>query len=379
MSKKLYSTDQGGIRFISYRMGQVRIPNYVYDMWLPLLGATAIGVYSMYCRLEREDVVKAITQARIAKMCRIGTRKLEEINEMLEDCRFISVTKPEGHKRLMHWTTEIEIFEAPERVPPEMVEKYAPPSGYECLSPWLVTEKSPNISGEVTEQLDEESSDSPNVVSLGLNPLEDTLPPQRERDLPVPEIVEWTMNDSLEIEFRCTNPYCDEVIVIADLAKVGAECPYCHIPVRVTNERGTVIKNPSQKVRRQESGNVSPAAGFDDKPLQAFCIIYGIPYAGLTPKKKKQWAYQIKQVADENDADADLTYKAIRGIKDSEHSWQSYTSPFSQKFKDLLAIMIIRFKEQKGATGAHATAAEIAARLGLTLEEFERAKNASAT
>ena len=103
MGRKLYEiTPGGGIKFTSHRMGQVRVANYVYDLWLPILGARGVAVYSVYCRLEREGVVKAITQADLARACRIGPDTLRGINEQLEECGFIKITKPVGHKRLMH-------------------------------------------------------------------------------------------------------------------------------------------------------------------------------------------------------------------------------------------------------------------------------------
>lgn len=40
IKQKLYDiTEDGGIRFVTRRRaGEVRIPNYVYDIWMPLLG-----------------------------------------------------------------------------------------------------------------------------------------------------------------------------------------------------------------------------------------------------------------------------------------------------------------------------------------------------
>ena len=178
MGKKLYEeTPQGGIKFTSHRMGQVRVANYVYDIWLPVLGATSVAVYSVYCRLERTGVVKSITQADIAKACRIGTNKLAATNKQLEECGFIKITRPQGHQRLMHWTTEVEVFDPPEEVSGEIIEKYQHPQGYQALSTWLVADvDSPEIpngtSGNTKQYDDEIPNGTPNVVSLVLNPLE---------------------------------------------------------------------------------------------------------------------------------------------------------------------------------------------------------------
>lgn len=141
MAKKLYKQDATGIRFVSDRRpGEVRIPNYVYDIWLPLLGADVIGVYSMYCRLERQDTIKKITLDVIAKACRIGKATLYKVNEKLQDCGFITVTAPTGNKRAHHFTTEITIKDPPQFASTQIIEKYQSPAGYEPLSAWLVLE-----------------------------------------------------------------------------------------------------------------------------------------------------------------------------------------------------------------------------------------------
>ena len=186
----------------------------------------------------------------------------------------------------------------------------------------------------------------------------------------IPELTEYKQDDSLDIQFRCSNIHCDDIIVIADLDNTGACCPHCSVPVRVRNERGKVIKKPSWKVRQKEKG--APRPGFDDKPLKAFCAVYSIPYDALPPKKKKQWAHQIQKVAEENGADVDLTYQAIRGIKDSEHAWQSFKTPYSSGFQDLLALMILRLKSDMSAGGVQSTTIEQAIKgTGYTVEEMK--------
>ena len=338
MGQKLYQKDDQGIRFISYRKGEVRIPNYVYDLWFPLLGATAIGVYSMYCRLEREDVVKAMTQRRIAKMCRIGTDKLEKINDMLETCGFVKITKPEGHKKLMHWTTEIEIYDPPTEINQHLISEYSHPSGYEPLSPWLVSPKTPDsVSDEPKQVLDKTPNGASNVVSLGLNPLE----VHSSNDERIPSTFEYEMVDETDSEISCS---CGENIVIERLSNSKAQCPKCDLPIRIINWLGKVIKRPSQSARQRESGFDGNLERFDEKPLQGFCALYGIPYNGMPIKKRKQWGHQIQKVAQEHDANIEITYRAIKEIKSSEHSWQSFKNPFQQGFQDLLDIMIMRIQ-----------------------------------
>jgi hypothetical protein len=175
--RKLYfNNEQGGIEFRSNRkIGDVRIQNYVYDIWLPLLGATSIGVYGVYCRLERNGSVKGLNQSKLAKMCRVGTRKLAEINEQLADCGFITVRKPQGYEKLMHYTTQITVEDPPQTASKKLQDKYAPPSGYEILTPWLQSESTELSNGNADDsdqKCDALSGENANFASLGLQPLD---------------------------------------------------------------------------------------------------------------------------------------------------------------------------------------------------------------
>ena len=151
MGKKLYTTtDDGGIAFYSERRpGDTRIPNYTYDIWMPLLGSDVIGIYAVYCRLERQGTVKGLSMRDLARSCRIGLSKLNRANAELEECGFIRIEKPTGYKRLMHWSTKITVLDPPREISPQIIEKYRADSGYEPLTPWLVGEiASPKSSPE---------------------------------------------------------------------------------------------------------------------------------------------------------------------------------------------------------------------------------------
>lgn len=142
-SKPYEATKSGGVRVVSGRkIGEVRIPNYVYDLWLPLLGGDAISVYGVYCRLERAKVVKGISFRKIAVACQIGDAKLNSINEMLIDCGFVTIKKPTGTARGQHLTSEITTLDPPRKLLPELIEKYKGKRGYAPLSEWLVSGES---------------------------------------------------------------------------------------------------------------------------------------------------------------------------------------------------------------------------------------------
>lgn len=178
MGKTVYEkTSEGGMCFKSERWsGDVRILNYVYDLWLPLLGVTAIGVYSVYCRLERQGTVKGKTLQDIANACRIGRDRLTKINLQLKKFGFIKTEKPDGWKRLAHWTTTITVLDPPSEVPPEAIKGLAHPQGYEPLTPWLVKKlvapEVPDKPPEVPDKAPKEvPTGTPKIASSILNPL----------------------------------------------------------------------------------------------------------------------------------------------------------------------------------------------------------------
>jgi hypothetical protein len=180
MGQKLYSQDETGIKFSSERKpGEVRIPNYVYDIWLPILGSDALAIYAVYCRLEMKGAVKKIKLVDIARACRIGKGKLNKINDKLQDCGFVKINKPIGEARLMHWTTEVVVLDPPRKIAQKLIDKYAP--NYQILTPWLLRDEDqidppedPDRPSEQPEQAPPESPDKPpKIESLdSLQPLD---------------------------------------------------------------------------------------------------------------------------------------------------------------------------------------------------------------
>ncbi len=135
------TTSRGKIvAFISQRTRpDIQVPRYVFDLWLPLLGVDAIGVYSTYCRLEHSGIIHGMTMEWIAHQLRVGVPRLREINKMLEDCGFILVCKPIGAERLVHLCTTIVVKDAPSEVSAALLAKYQSEIwGYQPLIPKLV-------------------------------------------------------------------------------------------------------------------------------------------------------------------------------------------------------------------------------------------------
>lgn len=161
-------TDDGGMQFsTTRRVGDVRIPNYVYDMWMPLLGVKALGVYATYCRLERHGKTKGLSMKTLARAMRIGTDTLSNINNMLVECGFISVRKPKGWEKLAHFTTEIITHDPPQEIGKSKINKYGL-SDYSILTPWLQKD---NPQSESSAYLNRDAKETPNRDAN----IEDTL------------------------------------------------------------------------------------------------------------------------------------------------------------------------------------------------------------
>ncbi len=165
---------EGGIEFVSHRKSwDVNIPAYVYDIWMPLLGSDVIGVYAIYCRLERAGKIQGMGIKKIATAARKGDKTVVATNLTLQDCEFIVVEKPEGWERLAHFTTRIVLLDPPMSISAETIEKYRGSGAeweYQPLTDWLVNRTNlPEASNDDTESVkrrrDKASNDDTNIDS----------------------------------------------------------------------------------------------------------------------------------------------------------------------------------------------------------------------
>lgn len=156
MTKLYTADDEGGILFkMGHNAWGVSVPAYVYDIWQPLLGVTAIGVYTTYTRLGYERQVFGQGLRELAAAMRIGPNRLQNANEVLAECGFIAIDVPQGHQRKMHYTTKITVLEAPRVVPANILKKYVingEPERYRTLVPWLVDEEASNHYPAITQK-----------------------------------------------------------------------------------------------------------------------------------------------------------------------------------------------------------------------------------
>ncbi|MBU1626556.1 hypothetical protein KKB18_04230, partial [bacterium] len=80
MGKKLYKKNiLGGYEIIDKTSQQpfVMIENYIIDLWMPIIGVDALGLYTAYKRaIFKENKVIRRSQAELSKLLRIGKSKL---------------------------------------------------------------------------------------------------------------------------------------------------------------------------------------------------------------------------------------------------------------------------------------------------------------
>jgi len=367
MGKKLYEeTETGGICFKSERKPwEVRVPNYVYDLWMPVLGVVDIGIYSVYCRLERENIVKAISLDNIARACRIGKSRLYDINKRLEKCGFIRVTPPEGWQKLAHYTTEITVLDPPPEVPAWAIKEYCQiKGGYQPLSPWLVKDdgkvqtEPPNVPNGTMEgpgqDIDEGPNGTPNVETLGLQPLD---------------------VESLDVEIGFSEN------------QQGADSSGSHRPK--ADPLMQDLERATQAKRAEAGGNyaVHPSAGGDDAfrdgPVDAFCEVLAAIVPKQLPKKQREsWGLKLGEIAkawsgDDRTITPEVMEAAIRAVPDDEFiGWRCFSSPYSDNFDKHIGPLLLNGGKprQKGARhGSHQHIAKGAAPRRVATDEEARA------
>jgi len=316
--RKLYFEGEQGISFRSNRRtGDVRIPNYVYDIWMPVLGVTVIGIYSVYCRLEMQGAVKKITQADLARACRVGTDKLTRVNQTLQRCGFIEINAPKGRARLMHWTTEIVINDPPPDVSKEIIDEFAPPGSYQPLTPWLVAPENPNGFSGIPEQVcDENPNGLSNIAPLGLHPLDDNAAeygdtPPSKRIAPEPPILQEDHIPEPEyVEFDGKGFPARAVPAIVRFIK-----DYGGRKLAPTYERR--LLSPIQQLDRYPS----PAHFFDTEPLFREWVREAIDWAnGAKDGEKKP---------------TDSLVSAIRNIERDGNGWHIFKEKHTKKEEPL--------------------------------------------
>lgn len=162
-SKSYTTDDTGGILVTDKRQlthGTI-VPNYVVDLYLPIIGYDGLGILTALYRLvnhaDPDNPVRVNVRA-FARAGRVGSDSYSDSLELMAECGLIALLKPEGKRRGMHLRTEIFLVDPPTRVP----ERYAAQVLDRCLTPWLIQNYA-----TTTESL---AKDSPVLIQGFANP-----------------------------------------------------------------------------------------------------------------------------------------------------------------------------------------------------------------
>jgi len=327
------------MRFVSERRpGEVRIPNYVYDIWMPLLGLDAIGVYSVYCRLEREGTVKAMSQQRLAQEMRIGIGKLRKINDLLQRYGFISIRAPENNQeRLMHYTIELTIHDPPRSIPAETIAELKHPQGYETLCPWL-TDDEPSLlpngnAGNTKQECPTNPNGNANVAPLVF------APSVVEEEPPSADPLDDSEIDEIAATFKTPPPRERRT---AEQVKAG-----------IGKALETFAKNGDGR-----AGVADPTKAIDawmDRPVKAWCAFIRLPYDEQSAGRKALLASDLRTIATTGGLDktpADVV-KALRVMAESASCQWLRTAgrPTHKEFTNVLTNVLCGQVLPEGGNG----------------------------
>lgn len=127
MTNKAYRrTEQGRVLVVDRRhlTNGAIVPNYVVDLYLPILGYEGLGVLTMLLRfVDRGKHEMKLDMHKHARVGRVGFRTLEKHLDRLAACQIITVTKPTGLARRFHHRTVVELLDPPTDVPDEWAEE----------------------------------------------------------------------------------------------------------------------------------------------------------------------------------------------------------------------------------------------------------------
>jgi len=94
------------------------------------------------------------------------------------------------------------------------------------------------------------------------------------------------------------------------------------------------------------SWTVPPHAGgadsFSDGPLASFCNLVGMPCDSLPDRKRKQWATELRRLADAWQIGPSDLRACVEALSESEFGWKTYSTPYQKSFQDDVSILIGR-------------------------------------
>lgn len=182
MGKKLYIQQENGAIVVknARKAWGVDTPSYCYDIWMPLIGLRPISVWGLLWRLARDGETSGIGLKRLAAKARMGEKAFADDVKLLHELKWLIFTPSQRDPYTGEWAAPcFEILDPPDAVNPELIKKYAPPSGYEPLTKWLV-ERSPNTAKVA-------SNGDRGVALFDATPASDDDSPASDDDSPAPD------------------------------------------------------------------------------------------------------------------------------------------------------------------------------------------------
>ena len=111
------------------------VPNFVVDLYLPIIGYDGLGVLTLLYRLANTDDRVLTNLDAFARAGRVGFRRFSHLLQLLNELAIVAVQKPSGAARLKHHRTVIALLDPPTAVPAAMTSLVL----NRTLTPWLVS------------------------------------------------------------------------------------------------------------------------------------------------------------------------------------------------------------------------------------------------
>ncbi len=176
----LYKRDDDGIRVLDGRKSfDVDIPAYVYDLWMPLIGSDAVGIYGFLCRLAMSGKVSRLGVKKLAKACHIGDKTFTKQAILLRDCGFIRIKTPKEEERKRGVSTIYTVLDAPRDISFETINSYTDgnPESYQPITWWFIDPEDQEVEIPKDDDEKEVSSNDDTVSSNDDNSIDPLVDP----------------------------------------------------------------------------------------------------------------------------------------------------------------------------------------------------------
>lgn len=142
------------------------VPNYVVDLYLPIIGYDGLGILTMLYRLAGNDFVDVKVYIRkYARAGKMGFDSFSDRLDLLAECGIVRVIKPEGMARLKHHRTQIELLDPPINVP----EQYGGVVKERAITQWLIRRPDTEVPDRTSvPEVPDRTSESPEQDSVGV-------------------------------------------------------------------------------------------------------------------------------------------------------------------------------------------------------------------